>query len=125
MFMWLGCCGMNVLLCAVFCIFDICTLICIEGVRMCFYMFLEGIRRFGPIPMAARLLGFWVQIPPGVWMSVCCERCVLSGRGLCVGLITRPEESYRLWCVCVCMCDCGHKPSTMRRPWFTRAVPPC
>jgi hypothetical protein len=30
-------------------------------------------------------------------MSVCCECCVLSDRGLCVGLITRPEESYRLW----------------------------
>ena len=28
--------------------------------------------------------------------------CVLSGRGLCDGLITRPEESYRLWCVVVC-----------------------
>jgi len=27
---------------------------------------------------------------------------VLSGRGLCDELITRPEESYRLWCV---MCD--------------------
>jgi len=24
---------------------------------------------------------------------------VLSGRGLCDELITRPEESYRLWCV--------------------------
>ena len=34
-------------------------------------------------------------------MSVCCECCVLSGRGLCVGLITRSEESYRLWCVWV------------------------
>jgi len=30
-------------------------------------------------------------------MDVCCECCVLSGRGLCDGLITRPEESYRLW----------------------------
>jgi len=29
-----------------------------------------------------------------LWMSVCCEYCVLSGRGLCEGLITRPEESY-------------------------------
>ena len=28
--------------------------------------------------------------------------CVLSGRGLCDGLITRPEESYRLCCVVVC-----------------------
>jgi len=27
---------------------------------------------------------------------------VLSGRGLCDELITRPEESYRLWCVFVC-----------------------
>jgi hypothetical protein len=26
---------------------------------------------------------------------------VCSGRCLCVGLITRPEESYRLWCVWV------------------------
>jgi len=29
-------------------------------------------------------------------MFVCCECCVLSGRGLCDELITRPEESYRL-----------------------------
>jgi hypothetical protein len=28
--------------------------------------------------------------------------CVLSGRGLCDGLITPPEESYRLWRVVVC-----------------------
>jgi hypothetical protein len=28
--------------------------------------------------------------------------CVLSGRGLCDGLITRTDESYRLWCVVVC-----------------------
>ena len=27
---------------------------------------------------------------------------MLSGRGLCDGLITRPEESYGLWCV---VCD--------------------
>jgi hypothetical protein len=50
---------------------------------------------------AARLLGLWVQIPAATWMSVCCECCVLSGRGLCVGLITRPEESYRVRCVWV------------------------
>jgi hypothetical protein len=35
-------------------------------------------------------------------MSVCCECCVLSSRCLCYELITRPEESYRLWCVVVC-----------------------
>ena len=32
-------------------------------------------------------------------MSVFCECCVLSGRGLRAELITRPEESYRMWCV--------------------------
>ena len=27
---------------------------------------------------------------------------MLSGRDLCDEVITRPEESYRLWCVVVC-----------------------
>jgi hypothetical protein len=35
-------------------------------------------------------------------MFVCCECCVLLGRGLCDGLITRPEESYGMWRVVVC-----------------------
>ena len=48
---------------------------------------------------AARLLRMWVRIPPGAWMFACCECCVLSGRGLCDEVITRPEKSYRLWCV--------------------------
>jgi hypothetical protein len=51
---------------------------------------------------AARLLGLWVRIPPGTWMFVYCECCVMSGRGLCYELITRPGDSYRLWCVIVC-----------------------
>ena len=46
-------------------------------------------------------------------MSVCCVCCVLSGRGLCDELITRPEESYRLWCVVVCDLETSRK----RRPW--------
>jgi hypothetical protein len=33
-------------------------------------------------------------------MSVLCF--VLSGRGLCDELTTRPEASYRLWCVALC-----------------------
>jgi hypothetical protein len=32
-------------------------------------------------------------------MSVSCECCVLSGRGLCDELVSRPEESYRVCCV--------------------------
>ena len=59
----------------------------------------RGLRRRSA---AARLLGLWVRIPPGAWKFVCCECCVFSGRGLCDELITRPEESYRLWCVVVC-----------------------
>ena len=50
----------------------------------------------------ACLLRSWVRIPLGAWMFVCCECCVLSGRGPCDGLITRPGESYRLWRVVVC-----------------------
>jgi hypothetical protein len=32
------------------------------------------------------------KIPPGAWMSVSFECCVLTGRGLCDGLVIRPEE---------------------------------
>ena len=56
----------------------------------------------GERPAAAHLLRSWFRIPPGAWVFVCCECRVLSGRGLCDELITRPEESYRLWCVVVC-----------------------
>ena len=38
---------------------------------------------------------------PAEDLDVCFESCVLTGRGLCDELITRPEESYRLWCVMV------------------------
>jgi hypothetical protein len=47
-----------------------------------------------------RLLELWLRIPPEAWMSVVsCECFMLSGRGLCVGMFTRPEESY--WGRCV------------------------
>ena len=58
----------------------------------------RGLKRRSAV---ARLLGLRVRIPPGAWMSVCWECCVLSGRYLCDELITRPEESYWLWCVVV------------------------
>jgi len=47
-------------------------------------------------------------------MFFCCDYCVLSDRGLCDGLITRPEESYRMWCIVVCDLETS---SRMRRPW--------
>jgi len=61
-----------------------------------------------PIPVAA-LSNAWIYghsfagiaglNPGGAWMSVSCVCCVLSGRCLCDGPITRPDESYRTWCV--------------------------
>ena len=57
------------------------------------------------IPVAARyeawvcgrsLAGIVGSNPTGAWISVSCDCGVLSGRGLRVGLITRPEESYRV-----------------------------
>ena len=39
----------------------------------------RGLRRRSS---AARLLRSWVRIPPGAWMFVCFECCVLSVRGL-------------------------------------------
>jgi hypothetical protein len=63
------------------------------------YVYMEHLL-VGERPQAAHLLRSWVRIPPGAW--ICCECPVLSGRGLCDELITRPEESYRLCCVVVC-----------------------
>jgi hypothetical protein len=71
----------------------------------CWYQWPRGPRRRSA---AARLLRSWVQIPPGAWIC-----CVSSGRGLCDELITRAEESYRLWCIVVCDLET----SRMRRPW--------
>ena len=59
----------------------------------CRSLWKRGLRRGSA---AARWLGLWVRIPPAAWAFVCCECCVLSGRGLCIGLITRPGESYPL-----------------------------
>jgi hypothetical protein len=64
----------------------------------CLSQWPPGLKRGSAVVL---LLGLWVRIPPVAWMSVACECCVFSGRGLCVGLITRPEESYRVWCVWV------------------------
>ena len=73
-----------------------------------------------PVPVAAQSKALvCVRSPaeivgsnPTEGMDVCCECCVLSGRGLCDKLITRPKESYRLCCVVVCDLET----SRMRRP---------
>ena len=82
----------------------------VKGTRdMTWCQWPRGLRRWSA---AARLLRLWVRIPPGACLFVCCECCVLSGRVLCDGLITRPVESYRLWCVLLCDLET----SRMRRP---------
>ena len=78
--------------------------------NMCRSQWPRGLRRRST---AARLLRLWVRIPPRAWLFVCCEWCVLSGRGLCDALITRPEESYQLWRVVVCDLET----SGIRRRW--------
>ena len=65
---------------------------------------------------AARFLGVRERIPPAVLKFVSCECCVLSGRVLCVGLITCPTECG--------VPECDHEASTMRWSWFTGAVAP-
>jgi hypothetical protein len=74
----------------------------------------RGLTRRSP---AARLLGLLVRILPGEWISVSCECSLLSGRGLCDGLITRPEESYRVWCV-LSVIRCNNNP--LHPPWVVR-----
>jgi hypothetical protein len=64
-------------------------------------------RGFKPGFAATRLLRSWFRIPQGE-----CECFVLSGGGLCDERITRPVESYQLWCVVVCDLET----SRIRRP---------
>jgi hypothetical protein len=61
---------------------------------------------------AVHLMRLRVLISP-VRVDVCRDFCILSGRGLNDELITRPEESYRLWCDVVC----GLETSRIRRSW--------
>ena len=50
------------------------------------------------------LLGLPVRTPPATWMSVPCECCVLSGRGLCDRPIPSAEKPNRM---CTCVTECS------------------
>ena len=65
--------------------------------------------------VCGRLLGLRVRIPPRAWVSVSCEWCVLSG--LCVGLITHPDESYR---VCVSLSVIRYNNNPLHLHWGIR-----
>ena len=70
-----------------------------------------------PVPVAARykawvcghsLIGAVGSNPAGGVDAVSCECRVLSGRGLCVGLITRPGGSYLGWCMSLSVIRCSN-----------------
>ena len=94
-------CVMNIILGRV-CVFNIAYIVWISDRSQ----WPRGLRRGSA---AARLLGLRDRIQMGHG----CKRCVFSGRGLCVGLITRPEESCRVRCVC------DRETSIMRKPRAT------
>jgi hypothetical protein len=76
------------------CYVVICVVLCIVRVEMCTVLLPPG---DNPIAVNKYIIS---SILPGAWMSVSCT-CGVSGRGLCVELITRPEESYPVWCAWV------------------------
>ena len=77
----------------------------------CVYIFFGGPCIFMPTSVAARskawdcssLHARWVCEFETRWGHgcLCLVSVVMSGRGLCDGSITRPGESYRVWCVWV------------------------
>jgi hypothetical protein len=70
----------------------------------------RGLRRGS---VAAPSLALWVRFLPPAWRFVCWECCVLSGRGVCVGLLSRSEGPYGLRRYLI-VCDL--ETCTMRRP---------
>ena len=58
--------------------------------------------------------------PAGAWISVSCECCVLSGRGLCFGLITHPEES-----VSECAREAWADEKALAHWWLSRPSKKC
>jgi hypothetical protein len=90
---------------------------------------LDGYYHYSPVTVVVRSQAyvcgcFPAEIvgsnPTRAWMFVCCECYVLSGRGLCDEQITRPDESYQMWCVVVCELET----LCMRRPCSMGAVAP-
>jgi len=59
--------------------------------------------------VVSRFMGLWVRSK-----IVSCECCVLSDRGLCVGVITRPQSPTDCG-----VSECDRETSIMRRPWPT------
>jgi hypothetical protein len=70
-----------------------------------------------PVPVAARSKAQVCGCSPAEIVpsnpAESTDVCLLSGRGFCDELNTRPDESYRIRCVVVCDLET----SRLRRPW--------
>ena len=65
-----------------------------------------------------RLLACWdcgVRNSPGAWVSVACECCVLSGRGVWDELSSRPRCPTDFVCVSVSVIRCNINPVHLQR----------
>ena len=67
-------------------------------------------RRSKAWAVASRLLGLRVRIPPGAWMHVSRDCCVLSGRGVLPSVVSVTE--------------CDRETTATRRPTLTTSVEP-
>ena len=84
----------------------------------------------GPIAVASpsmawvcgcSLAGIARSNPARAWVSVTCDYCMLSGRGLCNGPIPRPEESNRVYvCVCVLLSVIIYNSNSLHLQWVGR-----
>jgi hypothetical protein len=96
---------MYVCMCVCACVY-VCMYIC---VYVCYVMYVRmyeyvlcmctSMYTDWPILVAARSKALDCGVSSAGIVVSDAECCVLSGRGLRVGLITRLEESYRVWCV--------------------------
>jgi len=66
-------------------------------------------------PLTSWDFGFEFRLGHGclsVVLAVCC-----AGRRVCTGLITRPKELYRLWCVWVWSWSLSNEDALAVAPW--------
>jgi hypothetical protein len=56
-----------------------------------------------------------VSSNPAGGMNFSFKCCMLSGRGLCIGLMSIPEDSYEFG-----VSECDNEASIMKRTWPTR-----
>jgi hypothetical protein len=95
-----------------------------NSIRFIIILIINSIYHLRPIPVNARSKAWNCSRPlvrisgsnrAGAFMSVAWEYCVLSGRGLCFGLIIVRMSSTEC-----CVSECDRAASIMRKLWFNR-----